>query len=116
MAAIRLARGDTGRDHVIVMQGGFNGSHNVVACNVLTPFEVIGPRVSPGEYKYVPLGSGVPMAIEKLDRLCDPMKMSLMIQGLEFAVFSAPVKGGVCRLGNHIRRDKDNLTDEDRIS
>jgi len=60
MAAIRLARGFTGRDHIIVMQGGFNGSHNDVACNVLTPLNVIGPRVSPGEYKYIPLGSGVP--------------------------------------------------------
>ena len=66
MAAIRLARGATGRDHVIVMQGGFNGSHNDVACNVLTPLEIIGPRVSPGEYKYVPLGSGVPLAHQQL--------------------------------------------------
>jgi glutamate-1-semialdehyde 2,1-aminomutase len=66
MAAIRLARGATGRDHVIVMQGGFNGSHNDVACNVLTPLDVIGPRVSPGEYKYVPLGSGVPLAHQQL--------------------------------------------------
>ena len=66
MAAIRLARGSTGRDHVIVMQGGFNGSHNDVACNVLTPLEVIGPRVSPGEYKYVPLGCGVPLAHQQL--------------------------------------------------
>lgn len=66
MAAIRLARGATGRDHVIVMQGGFNGSHNDVACNVLTPLNVIGPRVSPGEYKYVPLGAGVPMVHRQL--------------------------------------------------
>jgi glutamate-1-semialdehyde 2,1-aminomutase len=66
MAAIRLARGATGRDHVIVMQGGFNGSHNDVACNVLTPLDVIGPRVSPGEYKYVPLGSGVPIVHQQL--------------------------------------------------
>jgi glutamate-1-semialdehyde 2,1-aminomutase len=66
MAAIRLSRGATGRDHVIVMQGGFNGSHNDVACNVLTPLNVIGPRVSPGEYKYVPLGSGVPLAHQQL--------------------------------------------------
>jgi glutamate-1-semialdehyde 2,1-aminomutase len=66
MAAIRLARGSTGRDHIIVMQGGFNGSHNDVACNVLTPLEVIGPRVSPGEYKYVPLGCGVPLAHQQL--------------------------------------------------
>ncbi|MGH9511422.1 MAG: aspartate aminotransferase family protein [Terriglobales bacterium] len=66
MAAIRLARGYTGRDHVVVMQGGFNGSHNDVACNVLTPLQIIGPRVSPGEYKYIPLGSGVPLAHQQL--------------------------------------------------
>jgi glutamate-1-semialdehyde 2,1-aminomutase len=66
MAAIRIARASTGRDHVIVMQGGFNGSHNDVACNVMTPLGVIGPRVSPGEYKYVPLGSGVPFAHQEL--------------------------------------------------
>ncbi len=66
MAAIRLSRGVTGRDHVIVMQGGFNGSHNDVACNVLTPLEKIGPRVSPGEYKYIPLGVGVPVAHQQL--------------------------------------------------
>jgi glutamate-1-semialdehyde 2,1-aminomutase len=66
MGAIRLARAATGRDHVIVMQGGFNGSHNDVACNVATPLNVIGPRVSPGEYKYVPLGAGVPTAHAEL--------------------------------------------------
>ncbi|MBS1852847.1 MAG: aspartate aminotransferase family protein [Acidobacteria bacterium] len=66
MSALRLARGATGRDHVIVMQGGFNGSHNDVACNVMTPLNVIGPRVSPGEYKYVSLGSGVPLAHQQL--------------------------------------------------
>ena len=62
MAAVRIARAATGRDHVIVMQGGFNGSHNDVGCNVLTPLEEIGPRVSPGEYRYVSLGAGVPEA------------------------------------------------------
>ena len=66
MAGIRRARGATGREHGIVRQGGFNGSHNDVACNVLTPLDVIGPRVAPGEYKYVPLGSGVPLAHQQL--------------------------------------------------
>ena len=60
MASVRLARACTGRDHVIVMQGGFNGSHNDVACNVLTPLDKIGSRVSPGEYPFVPLGPGIP--------------------------------------------------------
>ena len=49
MPSVRLARAVTGRDHVIVMQGGFNGSHNDCSCNVLTPLQEIGPRVSPGE-------------------------------------------------------------------
>ena len=66
MAAIRLARAVTGRDHIIVMQGGFNGSHNDVACNVLTPLSEIGPRVSPGEYRYVSLGPGVPQPHQQL--------------------------------------------------
>lgn len=66
MAAIRLARAVTGRDHVIVIQGGFNRSHNDVACNVLTPLEQIGPKVSPGEYRCIPLGAGVPLAHQQL--------------------------------------------------
>src|SRR5262249_38614025 len=58
--AIRVARAATGRDHVIVMQGGYNGWHNDVSCNVMTPLERVGPRVSPGEYEYVPLSAGIP--------------------------------------------------------
>ena len=66
IAAVRLARTVTGREHVIAMQGGFNGSHNELACNVLTPLEKIGPRVSPGEYPYIRLGPGLPAAQEQL--------------------------------------------------
>lgn len=58
--AVRLARAHTGRNGVIVMQGGYNGWHNDVAVNVMTPLDAIGPRVSPGEYKKVPLSAGIP--------------------------------------------------------
>ncbi len=58
--AIRVARAFTGRDHIIVMQGGYNGWHNDVACNLMTPLEVIGPRRSPGEYPFLPLSAGIP--------------------------------------------------------
>ncbi|HZT70661.1 MAG TPA: aspartate aminotransferase family protein [Terriglobia bacterium] len=58
--AVRLARAVTGRDHIIVMQGGYNGWHNDVSCNLMTPLEQLGPRVSPGEYPYIPISSGVP--------------------------------------------------------
>jgi glutamate-1-semialdehyde 2,1-aminomutase len=64
--AIRVARAYTGRDHVIVMQGGYNGWHNDVACNVMTPLDQVGPRRLPGEYPVVPMGSGIPQAHQGL--------------------------------------------------
>lgn len=58
--AIRLARAITGRDHIIVMQGGYNGWHNDVCCNLMTPLRELGPRASPGEYPFVSMSAGVP--------------------------------------------------------
>jgi glutamate-1-semialdehyde 2,1-aminomutase len=60
--AVRLARAVTQRQHVIVMQGGYNGNHDELACNVFNTVEEIGPRVSPGEYPLRPLGAGTPVA------------------------------------------------------
>jgi glutamate-1-semialdehyde 2,1-aminomutase len=59
-AAIRLARAFTGRDHLIVMQGGYNGQNDGLCCNVMNSLSEIGARVSPGEYKYIPMGAGTP--------------------------------------------------------
>ena len=56
--AIRLSRAVTGRGHVIVVQGSYNGNHDEVACNVFNTLEEIGPRVSPGEYPLRSLGAG----------------------------------------------------------
>lgn len=56
--AIRLSRAITGRQHFIVMQGGYNGNHDELACNVFNTLADIGPRVSPGEYPLRPLGAG----------------------------------------------------------
>jgi len=64
--AIRLARAVTGRDHIIVMQGGYNGWHNDVACNLMTPLRELGDRVSPGEYPYRPISSGIPSDHQRL--------------------------------------------------
>jgi glutamate-1-semialdehyde 2,1-aminomutase len=60
--AIRLARAATGRDDIVVIQGGYNGWHNDVCCNVMTPLEELGPRISPGEYPFYSLSAGVPRA------------------------------------------------------
>jgi glutamate-1-semialdehyde 2,1-aminomutase len=64
--AIRLGRAITGRDHVIVMQGGYNGWHNDVACNLMTPLNQLGPRRSPGEYPFAPISAGIPRAHQQL--------------------------------------------------
>lgn len=60
--AIRLARAHTGRDDVIIMQGGFNGWHDAVAANVISNLNVVGPRVSPGEYPFDAISAGIPEA------------------------------------------------------
>jgi glutamate-1-semialdehyde 2,1-aminomutase len=56
--SIRIARAVTQRSHIIVMQGGYNGNHDELACNVFNSLADIGPRVSPGEYPLRPLGAG----------------------------------------------------------
>jgi len=56
--AVRLSRAITGKQHVIVVQGGYNGNHDELACNVFNSLAEIGPRVSPGEYRLCPNGAG----------------------------------------------------------
>jgi glutamate-1-semialdehyde 2,1-aminomutase len=61
--AIRIARAWTGRDHVVLMQGGYNGNQNVVAANVMSSVAQLGGRqVVGGEYPLVPITAGIPPA------------------------------------------------------
>jgi glutamate-1-semialdehyde 2,1-aminomutase len=60
--ALRVARAATARDHLIVMQGGYNGWHNDVACNLMTPATQLGPRVKGGEYAFHAISAGIPDA------------------------------------------------------
>lgn len=64
--AIRIARAATKRDHIIVMQGGYNGWHNDVSCNIISNLEDIGARVSPGEYPYDAASAGIPVGHQSL--------------------------------------------------
>ncbi len=64
--AIRLARAATGRDHIVVMQGGYNGWHNDVACNLMTPLEALGPRRAGEAYPFLPISAGIPEAHQAL--------------------------------------------------
>jgi len=58
--ALRIARAVTGRDHIIIIQGGYNGWHNDVAANVISNLQDVGSRVSPGEYPFDALSAGIP--------------------------------------------------------
>jgi glutamate-1-semialdehyde 2,1-aminomutase len=64
--ALRVARAATGREHIIKIQGGYNGWHNDVSCNLMTPLAELGPHVSPGEYPYKPISAGVPLQHQQL--------------------------------------------------
>jgi len=47
------------------MQGGYNGNHDELACNVFNSLDEIGPRVSPGEYPLRPLGAGTTITLTR---------------------------------------------------
>ncbi len=64
--AIRLARAATGRDHIIVMQGGYNGWHNDVACNLMTPLSELGPYAVGRAYPFHAISAGIPAAHQQL--------------------------------------------------
>ncbi|MBL8875043.1 MAG: aspartate aminotransferase family protein [Phycisphaerae bacterium] len=61
--AIRVARAWTGAEHVLRMQGGYNGNHNMVASNVMSSKEQLGGKQIRGdEYPLAPLTAGIPEA------------------------------------------------------
>jgi len=64
--ALRLARAATGRDHIIVMQGGYNGWHNDVACNLMTPLKDLGERRTGDEYPFLGISAGIPQSHKDL--------------------------------------------------
>lgn len=64
--AIRIARAATGKNHVIIMQGGYNGWHNDVAANVISSLGDIGPRVTNNEYAFDSLSAGIPIEHQEL--------------------------------------------------
>jgi glutamate-1-semialdehyde 2,1-aminomutase len=58
--ALRLARSVTGRDEVIIMQGGYNGWHNDVAFNLMDPLEKINSWKPGGEFTLNSISAGIP--------------------------------------------------------
>ena len=58
--AVRLARAITGREELIIMQGGYNGWHNDVAFNLMDPVENLSFDENRQEMDLNPITAGIP--------------------------------------------------------
>jgi glutamate-1-semialdehyde 2,1-aminomutase len=65
MDAVHLARGATGRDTILKIEGSYHGHHDAVMVSVYPPLEALGDRDDPVS---VPYGGGLPRAVTELTR------------------------------------------------
>jgi glutamate-1-semialdehyde 2,1-aminomutase len=65
MDAVHLARGTTGRDVILKIEGSYHGHHDAVMVSVYPPLEALGERDDPVS---VPYGAGYPLALTELTR------------------------------------------------
>jgi glutamate-1-semialdehyde 2,1-aminomutase len=65
MDAVHLARGATGRDTLLKIEGSYHGHHDSVMVSVYPPMEALGERDDPIS---VPYGGGTPRALTELTR------------------------------------------------
>ena len=65
MDAVHLARGATGRDVVLKIEGSYHGHHDAVMVSVYPELEALGERDDPVS---VPYGEGYPRALTELTR------------------------------------------------
>jgi glutamate-1-semialdehyde 2,1-aminomutase len=65
MDAVHLARGATGRDVILKIEGSYHGHHDAVMVSVYPPLEALGERDDP---RSVPYGEGYPKALTELTR------------------------------------------------
>ena len=65
MDAVHLARGATGRDMILKIEGSYHGHHDAVMVSVYPELDQLGDRDDP---RSVPYGSGYPRALTDLTR------------------------------------------------
>jgi len=65
MDAVHLARGATGRDMILKIEGSYHGHHDAVMVSVYPELEELGDRNDPDS---VPYGAGYPRALTDLTR------------------------------------------------
>ena len=69
--AFRLARAVTGRDQLLLMQGGFNGWPDDVAFNLMDSAETLGPHEPGEEYDLRPITAGIPKSVHQNVRVVE---------------------------------------------
>jgi glutamate-1-semialdehyde 2,1-aminomutase len=62
---VHLARGVTGRDALLKIEGSYHGHHDAVMVSVYPPLEALGDRDDPAS---IPYGAGYPRALTELTR------------------------------------------------
>jgi len=83
MDAIHVARGATGRDVILKIEGSYHGHHDAVMVSVYPPLEALGDRDDP---RSVPFGAGSPRALTELTRSVpfnDPGALGTVLQKLD---------------------------------
>jgi glutamate-1-semialdehyde 2,1-aminomutase len=78
MDAIRVARGYTGREKVIKMEGGYHGHHDDVLVSIQPPREAMGPVESPNT---VPASAGIPIS-RLAETIIAPYNEPEMLEGI----------------------------------
>jgi glutamate-1-semialdehyde 2,1-aminomutase len=83
MTAVHLARGATGRDVILKIEGSYHGHHDAVMVSVYPELEEIGERDNPHS---VPYGAGYPGAISELTHVVpfnDAKALESVLEGLK---------------------------------
>jgi glutamate-1-semialdehyde 2,1-aminomutase len=65
MDSVHIARGATGRDTILKIEGSYHGHHDTVMVSVYPPLAALGERDDP---RSVPYGGGIPTAFSELTR------------------------------------------------
>ncbi|MEE2804218.1 MAG: aspartate aminotransferase family protein [Pseudomonadota bacterium] len=65
MYALRLARAATGRNDVLIMQGGYNGGTDYVSFNLMDPSDAVQDHLPGTAYPLRPITAGIPDAVQQ---------------------------------------------------
>jgi glutamate-1-semialdehyde 2,1-aminomutase len=69
--ALRLARATTGRDQILIMQGGYNGWSDHVSFNLMDAADLVRDHQPGEEYTPVPITAGLPEAAYHATRIVE---------------------------------------------